>query len=242
MPFSSALAKASGFISSTPERSHNSTTHTVLEEQSESGSMSPTTRRTEKWLQKYTPQKNGSGPDLRKVREGRVVRKNGRDQRKKRASFWNMALWFSGFGKSQSDDGEEDELEGDTEIDDDDDGDEGSAATHGYDNDLTLVADDNDEGTTGDQTARASTSYNDRYLDFDDPRIQDWTDEEVWLFTKFTNRGYEPLLHETWIMDYPTFPDQLFTKDENRVYINNVHSSTGRGTHATSKLSNLRCS
>lgn len=239
MAFPSVFTKASGFISASPQRSsssHNSTTHTELEQQSDSGSMSPTKLRTEKWLQEHTPNKNASGLDIRKVKEGRIV-KNGRDQREKRASFWNLALWFSRFGKSQNNIRKEDDLEGDTVIDDD-----GSAATPGYDNDLTLVVDDHDEGIKGDKAARALHNYNDRYLDYDDPRIQDWTEEERWLFSKLTNRGFEPLLHNTWILDYPTFPDQLFTNDENRVYINNIHSSTGRGTQHQSALSNLGCS
>ena len=244
MAFSSALAKASGLISSTPERSHSSTARTVLEEESESGSMSPTTRRTEKWLRDHAPKKSGGGLESRKVKEGRVVRTNGQDQqhKKKRASFWNLALWFGGFGKeSQSNHGEEEDLEGNTVIDDDGSAAAAATAPEYDDNDLTLVVDDYDEGTRGHQTAHALKSYNDRYLDYDDPRIQDWTEEERWLFTRFTNRGYEPLLHNTWILDYPTFPDPLFTNDESRVYINNIHTSTGRGTHARSAWSCLRC-
>lgn len=192
--------------------------------------MSPTKRRTEKWLQEHTPKKHGSGVDLRKVKDGRIVGKND-DQRKKRKSFWNLALWFSGSGESQSDDREEDDLEGDTMVDDD-----GAAVTPGYDNEVTLVADEHDEGMKSDDTKRALQKYNDRYLDFDDPRIQDWTEEERWLFTKLANRGYEPLLHMTWILDYPTFPDQLFTNDESRVYINNIHSSTGRACRSLTDL------
>lgn len=234
MAFPSMFTKKSGFISSSPHHStypHNSPTHPELERQSESGSMSPTKRRTEKWLQEHTPKKQESGLDLRKVKGRRIVRKTGRDQRKKRASFWNLALWFSRSGKSQSDDGEEDDLEGDTMIDDN-----GSAATPGYDNDLTLVVDDYDGGIKGDKAAHALQHYNDHDLDYDDPRIQDWTEEERWLFTKLANRGYEPLLRDTWIMDYPTFPDQLFTNNESLVYINDIHTSTGRGTHEQSGL------
>lgn len=192
--------------------------------------MSPTKRRTEKWLQEHTPKRHGGGVDLRKAKDGRIMRENGRDHRKKRKSFWNLALWFSGSGENQSDDPEEGEdLEGDTMVEDD-----AAAVTPGYDNDITLVADEYDEGIKGDDTKRALQKYNDRYLDYDDPRIQDWTEEERWLFTKLTNRGFEPLLHDTWMLDYPTFPDQLFTNDESRVYVNNIHSSTGRGTHCSS--------
>lgn len=230
MAFSSVFTKANGFIYSSPQRSTapNTTTHTELEQQSETGSMSPVKRRTEKWLQEHTPKKLSSGLDLRKVKDGRIVRKNGRERRKKRKSFWNLALWFSRSGKSQSDECEEDELEGDTMIDDDGDG---CAAAPGYDNDITVVVDDYDEGMKSDETRHALQKYDDRYLDYDDPRIQDWTEEERWLFTKLTNRGYEPLLHTTWILDYPTFPDQLFTNDESRVYINNMYGSIGRGMH-----------
>ena len=198
--------------------------------------MSPIKRRTEKWLQQHTPKKRSSNSlDLRKVKEGRIARKsNGRERRKKRKSFWNVALWFSRSGESQSESQsescEEDELlEGDTMIDDDN-GSAAAATLGAYDNDVTVVVDDYDEGVKGDETRHALQKYGDRYLDYDDPRVQDWTEEERWLFTKLTNRGYEPLLHTTWILDYPTFPDQLFTSDESRVYINNIHGSIGRGT------------
>lgn len=207
--------------------------------------MSPTKQRTEKWLQENSPSKHTSGAlELRKVKEGRIVKKRGHDQRKKRASFWFLPLWFRGYGKSQSNDREEeDDLEGDTMIDDDDDDDDGSAAAADYDNDLTLVVDDYDGGVKGgDETAHALQDCNDRYLNYDDPRVQDWTEEERWLFTKLTNRGHEPLLHVTWIMDYPTFPDELFTNDESQVYINNAYGSIGRGTHYPSAFSYLCCS
>ena len=194
--------------------------------------MSPTKRRTEQWLQGHTTARLFSGLILRKTKNGRIVRKKRLDQRKKRASFWNLSFWFSGSSKDQSDRPEEDDLEGDTFIDD-----ATSTADTSYENDLTLVVDDYDERVKGDDAAHTLQNYNDGYLDYDDPRIQDWTEEEKWLFTKLANRGYEPLLHSTWIMDYATFPDQLFTNDESQVYINNIHSSTGRGTQPHSKFS-----
>ena len=188
--------------------------------------MSPTKRRTEKWLQGHSPTKQSSDLELRRVKDGRIVKKNGREQRKKRASFWNVALWFSGSGKKGDDDCEEDDLEGDTMVDED-----GSAETTRYDNDVTLIAEEEDERVKGDMTAHSLRDHNNRYLDYRDPRLQqDWTDEERWLFTKLANRGFEPLLHNTWALDYATFPYQLFTNDESQVYINNNHSSTGRGT------------
>ena len=199
--------------------------------------MSPTKQRTEKWLQEHTPKKHGNGLDIRKVKEGRIVRKNGREQTKKRTSFWNPALWFGGSGKSQSNDLEENDLEGDTMINDD-----GPAANPRDDNDLTMVVDDQDERIKGDGTVRDLRNYDDRYLDRDDPRIQDWTEEERWLFDKLARRGYEPLLHTTWILDYPTFPDNLFTNDQSQVYINNIHGSIGRGTHYSFTFSSLSSS
>ena len=201
--------------------------------------MSPTKRRTEKWLQGHSPTKQTSDLGLRKVKDGRVVKKSGRrDQRKKRASFWNVALWFSGSGKEGNEDCEEDELEGDTMVDDD-----GSVEVTGYDNDDTLVADEQDDSVKGDTTATSLRDHSNRYLDYRDPRVQeDWTDEERWLFTKLTNRGFEPLVHNTWVLDYPQFPYQLFTNDESQVYINNIHGSTGRGTQNQSAVSHIFCS
>ena len=149
-----------------------------------------------------------------------------------------MAFWFSRSGESEksesaSESGGEDELEGDTMIEDPDDDDNGSVAATPDDNDITIVVDDYDEaGIKSDETRHALQKYGDRYLDYDDVRVQEWTEEERWLFTKLTNRGFEPLLHATWVLDYPQFPEQLFTSDESRVYINNVHGSIGRGKHS----------
>lgn len=197
--------------------------------------MSPTKQRTERWLQGHSPRKHDSGLDLRKVREGRTGSKNGPDQRKKRASFWNLALWFGGSSKSQSDEREGEDLEGDTMIDD-----AGSAAAPGYDNDHTLVEDDYDEGIKDDESVRPPQKYSVGRFDYNNSSIQEWTEEERWLFTRLRNRGYEPLLHDTWIIDYPQFPDQLFTNDEDQVYINNIHSSTGRGTYITTPPHHIR--
>ena len=227
-----ACIKASAFPPFSPQ--HNTPTHNSYT-RTETDSVSPTKQRTQKWLQEHTPKKHGSGLELRKVKEGGIARKGGRDQRKKRASFWDMTLWFSRFGVGQSDDREGDDLEGDTMIDDD-----GSAVALGYDNDSTLVVDDYDEGIKGDETARVLRKIPDRHHDYGEARMQDWTEGERWLFTKLANRGHEPLLHNTWIMDYPHFPDQLFTNDENRVYISNIHSSIGRGTQSPSALPRLR--
>ena len=202
--------------------------------------MSPTKRRTEKWLREHIPRKINNDHGLHKIKEGRIVKERS-VQRKKRASFWNFAFWFSGYGKSQDDDPKDDDPEDDDHEDDDleDDDLEGDTMIDeaGYDNDLTLVEGDYDHGSKHDETAHALQQYGDRSLDLDDPCIQDWTQEERWLFTKLANRGYEPLLHTTWIMDYPTFPEQLFSADENQVYINNIHSSTGRGKHTLVRYS-----
>ena len=233
MPFSSVLTKTTSPISPSLKRSihsHSPDIHTQLEQQSDRGSMSPTKRRTEKWLQEHTASRHDSGTSLRKVKEGKIVKKDGPDQRKKRASFWNLASWFSVSEKNQGDDRGED-FEGDTVIDD-----AGSAVAPGDDNDLTLVVDDDDEGIKGNKPTHVVQSHSDICVNYDDARIQEWTEEERWLFAKLTFRGHEPLLHNTWIMDYATFPDQLFTNDEKQVYINNIHTSTGRACRSLTDL------
>ena len=235
MPSSSVFTKYTGPLSPILQRrtlSHNSDIHTQPEQQSDSGSMSPTKRRTEKWLQEHTPSKHNSGMDLRKVKDGKIVKKDRPDQqRKKRASFWNLASWFSGSGERQGDDDVGEDLEGDTMVDD-----AGSAGGPEDDNDHTLVVDGYDEGIKGDRAAHVLKSNSNIYLNHDDARIQEWTEEERWLFAKLAFRGHEPLLHSTWIMDYATFPDQLFTNDEKQVYINNTHTSTGRACRSLTDL------
>ena len=54
----------------------------------------------------------------------------------------------------------------------------------------------------------------------DDLRVmKTWSSDEVWTFHKLNNRGFEPLLPETWAQEFVTVPDDVFSKDDSEVYV-----------------------
>ena len=78
--------------------------------------------------------------------------------------------------------------------------------------------------------------HDDRFLDPDDVRFQDFSAEEIWLFNKLSRRGMEPLLPAAWQLDFDSFPDDLFSEDENEAFISNVNTTV---TEATQELATL---
>lgn len=70
------------------------------------------------------------------------------------------------------------------------------------------------------------SEYNDRNLDPNDPRVANWTKDEIWLFNKLARRGTEPLLSSDFTGYFPAFPDILFTNDPNRVFLNSHEVSS----------------
>lgn len=227
MAYLPTFVKAAGLVSpASQQRTGSSTassTHPDLDPQLDRGSVSPTNR-TESWLRASSLKKDARTYDIHKVRGGKVAKAGGPARRKKRESFWGLPLLFGIFGKGQDDKGSERGLDGDTLIRD---GDVSTMA--GTDNDSTLVGDDDEDEVRLEKTERTLKDYSDRYLDYNDPRIKEWTSDEIWLFNKLAKRGAEPLLDAAWIMDYPTFPDQLFTNDRSQVYINNMHGPIYNG-------------
>lgn len=49
--------------------------------------------------------------------------------------------------------------------------------------------------------------------------MRTWSKDEVWLFYRFNNRGFEPLLPVTWDFDFETVPDLVFSDDDAKVLI-----------------------
>lgn len=181
--------------------------------------MSPV-KRTQQWLEAPTPKKGPNNVDLHKVKGSRIIKSPSRKE--KRKSFWGLELLSSFFSKDQKEE-TTDNLDGDTYVENDE-----PLPTIEHDHDFTLV-EDSEDGNKAANTRRALKNVNDRYLDYNDPRIKEWTKEEIWLFNKLQKRGVEPLLISTWSLDFSTFPDQLFSPDENQIFIKNIHTSSGHG-------------
>ena len=200
--------------SSTP--SSESSTISQLDQLRNQQTVSPM-RRTRRWLEGHSPNITPSAPDPHRVSGSRVVKHKNQNKKDKRKSFWGLELLFGLFGKQQDETGD-DELEGDTIIED-----EHSLPTTELDNDVTLVEVD------GEIIKVEFKEESDKSLGFHDPEIQQRTSEEKWLHHKLSRLGREPLLPRSWNMDFPSFPDYLFSSDPARTFINNNHTTISHG-------------
>ena len=129
------------------------------------------------------------------------------------------------FGRQETP--EVDDLEGDTYVAGDD-----PIPSIEHDNDSTLLDDEivDEENVKLERTESTLKDYrSDHYIDYNDPRIREWTSEEIWFFHRLRNRGGEPLFDQTWTMDFPTFPDSLFTRDASQVFFDSNACSIFRG-------------
>ena len=56
-----------------------------------------------------------------------------------------------------------------------------------------------------------------------------WSEDEIWLYEKFSNRGYEPLLPKAWESDFPALFESLFSANDSKAFINTVSGKKYRG-------------
>ena len=61
--------------------------------------------------------------------------------------------------------------------------------------------------------------------------IDGWSVDEVWLFEKLNRRGLEPLMPELWQWDFPSYPDNLFTKRNDWAFIKNLGTPVTEGKY-----------
>lgn len=74
-----------------------------------------------------------------------------------------------------------------------------------------------------------TVTLKDQLLDPEDVRIQDWSEDEVWVYNKLVMRGYEPIFPQSWAPDFQSFPDQLFTRNAARTFVNNLTTPVFEG-------------
>ena len=56
-----------------------------------------------------------------------------------------------------------------------------------------------------------------------------WTEDAVFLFQKLGMRGFEPLLPDDWVNDFPSLPVDLFTHNENKAFVKTESGGDFRG-------------
>lgn len=64
---------------------------------------------------------------------------------------------------------------------------------------------------------------------FENAEREDWSDAEITLFHRLNMRGFEPLLHGTWRLDFNTIPEPLFTNSDDDVLIGSATGHNFRG-------------
>ena len=81
----------------------------------------------------------------------------------------------------------------------------------------------------------------DRLLQSGDPRVQDWTANEIWLHNKMVMRSEEVVMPFAWANDFPSFPDSLFAKGSAQTFINNENTPVFEGTTPSLTLWHIAC-
>ena len=61
-----------------------------------------------------------------------------------------------------------------------------------------------------------------------------WSSDENWVWAKLHNQGDEPLMPELWQWDFPSFPDNLFSKVEVEGLISNIQTPITEGNQPSS--------
>lgn len=64
----------------------------------------------------------------------------------------------------------------------------------------------------------------------DEIQTKGYAEDELWLHQKLVRRGEEPLFHNAWGLDFPTFPEDLFTLDQSKILIHSIHQNDFHGS------------
>ncbi|KAF2688170.1 hypothetical protein K458DRAFT_295431 [Lentithecium fluviatile CBS 122367] len=133
-----------------------------------------------------------------------------------------------------------DDLEGDTLIHDSvEEAPKESSDESGWDaNEETLVVDDGEfmeqQKSIDREKERVRQEIQGREL-----REAGWPEDAVFLFQKLGLRGFEPLLPDDWVNDFPSLPVDLFTHNENKAFIKAKAGGDYRAQRALEDLFNL---
>ena len=81
------------------------------------------------------------------------------------------------------------------------------------------------------EDSASNIDVDDIVIDGDDEDLlqEGWSSSEICVKDKLAMRGEEPLMPELWQLDFPSFPDILFTRDDKAVFIRNLHSPVTEG-------------
>lgn len=63
----------------------------------------------------------------------------------------------------------------------------------------------------------------------DEVQTEDYAEDELWLHQRLVRRGEESLFHNAWALDFPTFPEDLFTLDRSKILIHSIGDNDFHG-------------
>ncbi|OCK78767.1 hypothetical protein K432DRAFT_427031 [Lepidopterella palustris CBS 459.81] len=70
-------------------------------------------------------------------------------------------------------------------------------------------------------------------------RAAGWSEDAIFIFQKLGMRGFEPLMPDTWAMDFVMMPTVLFTKNLSKAFIKPAYGNDFRGAKALRQLLEL---
>lgn len=200
---------------------------TPLDVDSHLGPETPSpTRRTREWIKFNDKERSDKKSNVSGVKGSRIAKYSTQRPATRPTSSTTprkiMALLSSLLYSQESDD-VGDGLEGSTIIEDapTDGSPMNRSPLHkspGAEDETTLV-----EDIYGKDYARSGTPD-------DEVQTEDYTEDEMWLHQKLVRRGEEPLFHNAWRLDFPTFPEELFTLDHSDIFIHSISKNDFHGS------------
>ncbi|KAI4205762.1 MAG: hypothetical protein LQ350_000259 [Teloschistes chrysophthalmus] len=191
-------------------------------------------KRTAEWLRKHSADiKTPKG-----VRGSRVVKPTPSPRQSSKAKGKSWAHVLPNWLVKQPVPEKQDSLEGTTVFGFD----ESPSQSPGLDNDATLIE---AAARVGGEKANAALFAPEEEDQIYTPTAEDlevmktWSNDEVWTFHKLNMRGFEPLVPETWAMEFETLSDEIFSEDDSEWVIKAHEGSEYNACRALQNLFGL---
>ncbi|KAL8942468.1 MAG: hypothetical protein Q9211_001362 [Gyalolechia sp. 1 TL-2023] len=217
-----------GYWSPRPSKQSKRTTRSPSPEEVRSrldrNHVSPS-KRTSDWLKAHSV--DIKTPKALAVKGSKVTKHTPKTQSAKaKGKFWDRVL--PNFLFSKLNEQSQDDLEGTTLVEDDRLG-NSPGSNKGATSQHTAVVAPNLIKAEDEDTVYVPTAA-------DLEVMKNWSKDQVWLFYRLNNRGFEPLLPGTWDFDFETVPDKVFSDDDAKVLIK---AREGNEYNASRALKNL---
>ncbi|KAL8694836.1 MAG: hypothetical protein Q9218_000595 [Villophora microphyllina] len=168
-------------------------------------------KRTAEWLRKHSV--DIKTPKALGIRGSKVVKppSSPKQSARVKGKIWARVLpnWLAGQPAPKT----QDDVEGTTMVEYE----EESRSASGFDNDATLIE---TAAEVGGEKAKPSLFAPEEENQIYTPTAEDleimktWSKDEVWTFNKLNMRGFEPLVPETWSMEFVTLSSEIFSEDD----------------------------